>query len=51
MGDFYEAVEKRDEEEAARTMRAHLKFFIDNYSSRYNKTPLYDLVEASSVRI
>jgi len=45
---IYKAVEKGDEEHAARTMVAHLKFFIDKYSSRHNSTLLSDLAEASS---
>jgi GntR family transcriptional repressor for pyruvate dehydrogenase complex len=45
---IYMAVEKCDEEAAARTMAAHLNFFVDNYSSRYNNTPLCDLAEDAS---
>ena len=45
---IYEALVKGDEEEASRTMIAHLKYFIDNYSGRYNKTSLNDMAEATS---
>lgn len=46
---IYQAVSKHDEEEAAQTMRAHLKYFGDNYSSSYKKTPLYKLIDPSTV--